>query len=466
MQAIFDQDDGLTIEDMKDLLSKHEIKKIKIAYTDINGILRGQYISIKKFFSIIEKGLNISSNIFNLDYTNERYPKQVNLEFQNFFTNEHVNIDLSSSRVLPLEKNTMLFLCDFEKNKNCENLCPRSVLKKTVQEAKKLNIHFNSSLSFDFTIFNETMQSIKDKNFKNLKYFMPNTLGYSILQNSVNDEFYHELINFYEQMNIPIDSLSNNIEAGSFKASLSNADILESADNAILFKTFTKILVQKNKLFTTFMKQHSSEHKNQLCTISIDANNIFGKSIFHDPDNRNGMSEVLRWFIGGQQLLMKDISVMLLPISNSYIQDVNNQSTQASWGIENNNATLNIINSDMKNYKIEYKMIASDMNPYVALSAIIGTGIWGIKNKIEPSQMLKTNTTDDENAINDKKLDNKFNLPINFEQAIDSLFTSKTIKFIFGNFFIDYYYFTRKYEFDIQNHTVKNWEVNRYLEII
>ncbi len=461
MQAIFDEDDGLTIEDMKELLSKHKVKKIKIAYTDINGILRGQYISIKNFFFIMKKGLDISDNIFNLDYENKTYPMQINLEFQKKFRAGYLNIDLSSSRILPLEKNTMLFLCDFEKNKNCEELCPRSVLKKTIQEANKLNIHFNSSLSFDFTIFNETIQSIKNKKFENIKYFMSDTLGHSILQNSINNEFYHELINFYELMNIPIDSLSNNIESGSFKASLSNSDILESADNAVLFKTFTKVLVQKNKLFATFMKKYSNEHKNQLCSISIDANNIFGKSIFYDSDKKNGISDMMKWFIGGQQLLMKDISVMIFPISNSYRQDINhNQKKQTSWGILNKNATLNVINSDITNYKIEYKMIASDMNPYIALTAIIGTGVWGIKNKIEPSEMLGTSDND---SIT---LDDKFDLPINFEQAIDSLITSKTIKFIFGNLFIDYYYFTRKYEFDIQNHTVKNWEINRYFEII
>ncbi len=463
MQAIFDEDEGLTVDDMRELISKHKVKKIKIAYTDINGILRGQYISINYFFSVIKNGLTISDNIFNLDYKNKIYESQRNLKFKKYLKNENVIIDLSSSRMLPLEKDTMLFLCDFEKNKNCKNLCPRSLLKKTLKEATKINIHFNSSLLFDFTIFNETMQSIKDKNFENLEYFMSDTLGYSILQNSVNNEFYHELINFYEQMNIPINSLFNNIEDGSFRATLCDADILESADNAILFKTFTKVLVQKNKLFATFMKQHSHEHKSQISSISINANNIFGKSIFYDPDKKNGMSDIMRWFIGGQQLLMKDISLMILPIANSYTQDRNSkQATQASWGIQNNDATINIINSDIRNYKIEYKMLASDMNPYIALSAIIGTGIWGIKNKIEPTEMLQTDNNDDTSI----ELDEKFDLPTNFEQAIDSLITSKTIKFIFGNFFIDYYYFTRKYEFDIKNHTVTNWEINRYFDII
>ena len=101
----------------------------------------------------------------------------------------------------------------------------------------------------------------------------------------------------------------------------------------------------------------------------------------------------MRYFIGGQQKLMPEILAMVAHTCNSYTRLIPGfwAPTHASWGVDNRTCALRAITGTQKSQRVEYRVAAADINPYLAIAAAIGSGLWGIQNKVKPTAPVQGN---------------------------------------------------------------------------
>ncbi len=453
--------DVKTIEDVKLIIEQRNIRRIKVAASDIDGILRGKYVSIQKFISTLNSNLGFCDVIFGWDCQDELYEKDSITGWKTAFPDAVGQVVIDSCRELPLEENSLLFLVDFGTKGVHEKVCPRSLLKKIIDDAKELDIYFDASSEFEFFVFNETPKSVQEKNYRNLDNFTPGMFGYSLLRNSVHSEFYHDLMNLCEDMDMEIEGLHTETGPGVIEAALLYSELLKAADNAVLFKTFTKVFAQKNDLMATFMAKYSNDYPGQSGHLHISAHNKAGKSLFYDEKVENTISDEMRWFIGGQQKLMPELLAMIAPTCNSYTRLIPGfwAPTQATWGVDNRTCALRAITGNEKAQRVEYRVAAADINPYIALSAAVGSGLWGIKNKCEPSAAIVGNAYD-------VQMSDEYSFPKTLDNAAIKLKESKIAREIFGDVFVDHYSYTREHEAQEQLKAITDWQLNRYFEII
>ena len=182
------------------------------------------------------------------------------------------------------------------------------------------------------------------------------------------------------------------------EAALSYCDALEAADRAALFKTFTKVLAQRRGLMATFMAKWSNSVPGQSGHLHISMRTDKGDSVFHDASKPHDMSDAMRWFIGGQQALMPEMLAMVAGTVNSYSRLIPGYwaPTAAAWGVENRTTALRVIRGGPSSQRVEYRIAAADINPYIALAAAIGSGLWGIEHRIEPDAPIEGNAYDRE----------------------------------------------------------------------
>ncbi len=448
-------------EDVKGVIQKRGIKRIKLATTDIDGILRGKYVSMEKFFSILENGLGFCDVIFGWDSKDELYAKDSITGWRDAYPDALGQIDISTFREIPLEENTALFMVDFEKGGKHKDVCPRTLLKKVIEQGKELGLDFFAAAEFEFFLFNETPKSIREKNYKDLETFTPGMFGYSILRNSVHSDFYHDLLELCEKMDMPLEGIHTETGPGVIEAAINYSDLLSAADRAVLFKTFTKVLAQQNGLMATFMAKWSEKYPGQSGHLHISAKDKDGNSVFYDKNSEDTISNEMRWFIGGQQKLMPEILAMVAQTCNSYTRLIPGfwAPTQATWGLDNRTCALRAITSSPKSQRVEYRVSAADINPYIALSAAVGSGIWGIKNKIEPTEPIKGNAYE-------VSLPGDFSFPGTLGEAAKRLKNSKAAREIFGDRFVEHYAMTREWEESEQLKAITDWQLSRYFEII
>jgi glutamine synthetase len=310
-------------------------------------------------------------------------------------------------------------------------------------------------------VFSETPDSVREKHYRDLKPIAPGNFGYSVLRNSVWSEFYRSLLETCERMDFPLESLHEETGPGVIEAAIGVDSAQAAADKAALFKTFAKVLAQKQGLMATFMAKWSADWPGQSGHIHMSMRDLAGRYVFHDANAPHGMSDIMRWYVGGQQRLMPEFLAMIAPTVNSYTRLVPGfwAPTDATWSVDNRTCALRVIAGSPKSQRVEYRVAAADANPYISLAAAIASGLWGIEHKIEPQPMIEGNAYE-------SKLPPELALPRTLWEAAQGLKQSQPARDWFGDEFVEHFAASREWEEREFRRHVTDWELARYFEII
>jgi len=436
------------------------IDAIKLAVCDIDGILRGKYVSRDKFLSALDKGFGFCDVIFGWDSDDELYGEDSFTGWQRAFPDAWAHIDPTSCRALPSEDNqSVLFLADFSDDA-AASVCPRALLKRVLARLEGHGLYAQAAAEFEFFMFQETPDSVRDKGFRNMRSMTPGAFGYSVLRNSTHADLYHEILDTCLRMGMPLEGLHTETGPGVLEAAIVHSDALRAADNATLFKTFMKVLAQQNGLMATFMARWSAREAGQSGHLHMSLQREDGSPAFFDESAAHTMSDTMRWFIGGQQQCLPDFLAMVALNCNSYTRLVPGfwAPTAASWGIDNRTCAIRAIPGNPSAQRVEYRVAAADINPYLALGAALGSGLWGIENQIEPGEPQQGNAYQ-------ARFPKSLQLPATLDEAAARLRKSAPARELFGDGFVEHFAYTREWEALQQRKAVTDWQLERYFEI-
>ncbi|PAJ73587.1 glutamine synthetase [Pseudoalteromonas sp. NBT06-2] len=448
-----------TNADAKKIVEQRELSYIKVGLFDIDGVMRGKYMSKEKFFSSLDHGFAFCDVVLGWDSNDQLYDNTSYTGWHSGYPDAQVEIIPNTCRELPLEDNMLLFIAKFRGP--AASICPKNLLNKVISQAKEMGFSANAAFEYEFFMFNETPESVREKGFRNLTPLTPGNFGYSVLRNSTHADIYQQILQLGEAMDFPIEGLHAETGPGVLEAAI-NHDIAENAaDKAALFKTFIKVWAQQNHLMATFMAKWSNKLPGQSGHIHISLKNLEGELIFYDSTKAFNMSDIQKHFLAGQQKYMPEFLAMIAPTVNSYSRIVPGlwAPLDATWGVENRTTALRLIPGSKKSQRIEYRLGAADANPYIALAAALGSGLLGIKDKLEPHEQVKGNAYEQQHH-------KSLTLPQSLREAANKLKNSKSANALFGKEFIDHFVKTRLWEEREYRKHVSDWELERYFEII
>ena len=448
-----------SLQNLRTLIEERKIEYIKVGVFDVDGILRGKYVSRDKFFSVLDKGLAFCDVVLGWDSNDQLYDNVRFTGWHTAYPDAMVRLLPETCRDIPFEPNTVFVLGEF--SANAETVCPRGTLRRVLKRAADMGYGVSAAAEYEFFVFSETPQSVREKGYRGLKTLTPGFFGYSVLRNSVHADFYHALLSLCVAMRFPIEGLHTETGPGVIEAALAHCEALEAADRAALFKTFAKVLAQRQGLMATFMAKWSNSYPGQSGHLHISLQRVSGGTVFHDPNKSFNMSDEMRWFVGGQQALMPELLCMVACTVNSYSRLVPGfwAPTSATWGVENRTTALRVIRGGASSQRVEYRIAAADINPYIALAAAIGSGLWGIENRIEPDSPIEGNAYDRDHAAVRQ-------LPGSLQDAAARLLKSKAARSLFGDAFVEHFAATREWEEREYRKAITDWELARYFEII
>jgi glutamine synthetase len=443
---------------LRDFLTTHEIEHVKIGVFDGDGVMRGKYLARDKFLTALDRNLGFCDVILGWDSNDQLFDNTAFTGWHTAYPDATVRILSATRREIPFEPKTLLFLGEFAGR--AESVCPRGTLRRVLERAARMGNLVYAAAEFEFFLFEETPHSIREKGYRQLKTMTPGAFGYSLLRASVHSDLYQELLDLAQTMRFPIEGLHTETGPGVLEAALSYCEALEAADRAALFKTFAKVLAQRHGLMATFMAKWSNSVPGQSGHLHISLRGNDGQSIFHDASKPHEMSDAMRWFVGGQQALMPELLSMVACTVNSYSRLVPGYwaPTAATWGIENRTTALRVIRGGPSSQRIEYRIAAADINPYVALAAAIGSGLWGIEHHIEPDAAIEGNAYTLQHPPHRR-------LPATLYEAAERLAASEAARALFGDAFVEQHAATRQWEEREFRKAITDWELARYFEI-
>ena len=447
-----------TAQDAKTLIDERELANVKVGVFDADGVLRGKYMSVDKFFSALENGFGFCDVVLGWDSDDQLYDNVSYTGWHTGYPDAPARILPNTCRDLPLEDG-LFFLAEFADK--AEAVCPRGTLRRVLQKAGEMGFAATAAFEYEFFVFDETPHSAADKGYRNLRPITPGNFGYSVVRNSVWSEFYNDLLDLSELMDFPIEGLHTETGPGVLEAAIAYDNALRSADNAGLFKTFTKVLAQRNDMMATFMAKWSGDYPGQSGHIHISLKNNDGSSAFYKEGAEYGMSEVMRQFVAGQKKYMPEVLAMISPTVNAFTRLVPGAwaPTTALWGVENRTAALRVIPGSAKSQRCEYRVAAADANPYIALAAAIASGLAGIEEGLELCPPVKGNAYD-------VPATDETRFPATLFEAAGRLRQSKMARRYFGDAFVEHFAASREWEEREFRKHVTDWELKRYFEII
>ena len=441
-------------------IRKRDVPYVRLGVFDMDGVFRGKYVNRDKFESAIEKGLGFCDVVVGWDSNDQLYDNVTVTGWHTGYPDAEVRMVPDTMRLVPFEDDLPLFLCEF--TGKWEDVCPRGTLRRVLKRAADHGFRVNAAAEFEFFLFEETPHSVREKNYRNLKNITPGFFGYSMLRSSVHADFYRDLLDLGRKMNFEIEGLHTETGPGVLEAAIKVDEALNAADKAALFKTYTKVLAQKRGWMASFMAKSSHEWPGQSGHLHLSlADKKTGRGLFYDAKKKHKMSDTMRWFVGGQQALMPELLAMVALTVNSYTRLIPGfwAPTDSAWSVDNRTTALRVIEGSEKSQRIEYRVAAADINPYLALAAAIGSGIWGIENKIEPGDAQTGNAYE-------AKLPKNRALPRTLWEAAQKLKASKAARDLFGDVFVDHFAATREWEEREFRRAITDWEMQRYFEII
>lgn len=452
----------MTAKEIVHYVKDHPSGKVKIAFTDIDGVLRGKYISAEKFLSVIDAGLGFCNVIFGWDagdvvYDNSRYTG-----WHSGYPDTKAVLDINTFRKIPWENDVPFFLGEsVDQTGNPLEICPRQLLKKILAETHAEGYEPRFSQEFEWYNFAETPETIYAKEFRNLAPLTRGMFGYSILRSSLENMYFSDLFEYLKKFNIPLEGIHTETGPGTYEAAIVYSDILEAADRAVLFKTAVKEIAYRHGIMATFMAKISENlpgcggHVHQSLW-----DKDHKKNKFFDEKDPLKMSSLMKSYVAGQLFCLPHILPLFAPTVNSYKRLVEGAwaPTTLTWGDDNRTVALRILSGNATSCRLETRVIGSDVNPYLAMAGCLASGLYGIRNKLKLSQPATVG-----NGYRDYS---NGTLPATLIEATEQMKTSAVAKEILGATFVEHFTQTREWEWRQHLKAVTDWEIKRYFEII
>ncbi len=434
-------------------LSEKHARRVKLGWVDIDGVLRGKYVSLEKFASVVDGGLSFCDVILGWDISDTLYENAAFTGWHTGYPDAQARVDLETWRMIPWEPGTAFFLMELVRaGGEPLPLCPRQVLRGVLDTAQRMGHRVRLAAEYEFWLFRETPRTLREKNFQGLTPLSPGMCGYSVLRTSQNSALVLELMDQLESFGIGLEGFHTETGPGVYEAAIAVDEGLRAADKAALFKTAVKEIAARHDVMPTFMAKWnaampgSSGHIHQSLVRKADGANSFAEA------------EVKSQYVAGLVKYLPELMAMIAPTINSYKRTVPGTwaPVNSTWAEDNRTTAVRSIAGSPKSTRVELRLSGADMNPYLAMAASVAAGLEGIAQQLAPpAPATNAYTACDAPA-----------LPLSLGEAAAGLRASAMARQWFGDEFVEHYAGTRDWEVRQYQRAVTDWELARYFEAI
>jgi len=366
--------------------------------------------------------------------------------------------DLSTLRLIPWLEGTALVLCDMLDHHGTEvPHAPRALLKGQIARAEALGFTPMMASELEFFLFEQSYADLREGDWQNAKTLGAHNVDYAIFGTTKEEEVMRAIRNGLHGAGVTVECSKGEAEVGQEEINTRYSDALDAADMHAVTKNGCKEIAFLKGRSITFMAKYrhdragSSSHVHQ--SLWTD-----GNPAFLDKDAPHGMSALMQSYVAGQLAHAREITYFLAPYVNSYKRFTEGlfAPTKAVWSLDNRTAAFRVCGEGTKGVRIECRIGGADLNPYLAMAALLAAGLAGIEAGID----LPPETRGDV-----YKAEGVAEVPRTLGEAAAELTSSKMLRAAFGDAVVDHYTRAALWEIEEQNRVVTDWERRRGLEL-
>lgn len=437
---------GAQLRQKGEQLAASGVKFVQMEFADVNGHVRGKISPLVKALS--PSGFGISTLIQTI-LSNDQVCLTPYSNFENCFPKLCAIADPETFRQWSWKPHMASVRCDiFNEDGTSPAIDPRSQLKKIEADLAAHGVEVKAALEYEFFLFQEDDKAVRERRYADLLPFGRSASVYNLASRPWYGPFVEALFERSECIGLKLEAFHTEYGEGMFEYVHDIGSALEAADAAAHARLHLKQLAGEHGLIATYMpvigRQESDTASGAHHNISLwrDGRNLM------QPDENGALSTTARQFAAGILNAMSDLHLIFRPWVNSYRRmDRHHFSPEnASWGFDHHTAALRVVHgpTPARTSRYEVRVPGADVNPYLCMAAILGSGLHGIENGMEPPAYAVGDPVENGNGEM---------FPRTYSESIARFEKSTLARSIFGDFFVDIYTETRKVEWE----AFKNW---------
>jgi glutamine synthetase len=441
-----------TFEDLKKDVAEGRIDTVLACQVDMQGRLMGKRFQAEFFVESAWKETHSCNYLLATDMEMETVSGYKATSWEKGYGDYTMKPDLSTLRRIPWLEGTALVLCDMLDHATHAEVphSPRAILKKQVARIEAMGMKAFMATELEFFLFDQTYDEARLSGYRDLKTVSGYNEDYHIFQTTKEEDVMRAIRKGLQGAGIPVENSKGEASAGQEEINVRYADVLTMADRHVIIKNGCKeIAWSKGKAKWHYNAAGSSSHIHQSLW-SAD-----GKTpLFFDKDGEYGMSETMRHYMAGLLAHASDFTYFLAPYINSYKRFVAGTfaPTKAIWSKDNRTAGYRLCGEASKGIRVECRVGGSDLNPYLAMAALLAAGIDGIEKKMA----LEPEFSGDAYGAKEAR-----EIPRTLRAAAETLRGSQMLRAAFGDDVVDHYVRAAEWEQEEYDRRITDWEVAR-----
>lgn len=438
---------GATKGDLIELLAAREVRFLRLQFTDITGKIKNVEVPASQFDKALEGDLLFDGSSIEGFVRIEESDMILRPDFDTFALLPWSD---ATGRVARL-------ICDVHTSDGAPfEGDPRRVLRRQVEVAAKLGYTMKVGVEAEFFLFRRTPAGEPTR-------VTHDAGGYFDLTPADPGEVARrDIVNTLEQMGFEIEAAHHEVAPGQHEVDFRHEDALAAADNLATFRFVVRNVALQHDLHATFMPkpvfgQNGSGMHTHQSLFREDTN------VFYDAKAEDGISSIMRWYVGGLLKHARGFCAVTNPLVNSYKRLVPGYEApvNVAWSHRNRSPMIRVPARRGKGTRLELRTPDPAANPYLALAVQLAAGMDGIRRKLAPPEPVEKNIF--ELSVRDRRRYRIQELPRDLGEAVELLKKSTLVRETLGDHLFRHFVDAKEQEWQDYIARVHDWEIERYL---
>jgi glutamine synthetase len=440
----------MTLDELRAMASDGRIDTVVIAMCDMQGRLMGKRLTAEHFLDeVVGHGAEGCSYLLAVDVDMNTVSGYAMSSWDRGYDDFVMAPDLDTLRPVPWQPGTALCMADVTWGDGTPvPPSPRQILRRQLERLAERGWKAAAGTELEFIVFRDTYEQAWHKAYRELEPANLYNVDYSLLGTARVEPLIRRIRNDMTAAGMRVEDSKGECNFGQHEVNFHYADALTAADTHVVYKNGAKEIASQEGMAITYMAKYNEREGNS-CHIHFSLQSSDGEPVFAEDE------KLFHGFLAGQLACLEEMTLLLAPNVNSYkrFASASFAPTAVAWGKDNRTCSLRVVGHG-KGLRFENRLPGGDVNPYLALAAIIASGLHGIDAGLELEPPLEGNAYESD----------KPRVPSTLQVARDGFAASTVAREAFGDDVVDHYLNMADVELQAFNAAVTDWERFRGFE--
>ncbi|MFF4953959.1 glutamine synthetase family protein [Streptomyces chattanoogensis] len=451
-----DRTPPLSVEELRILVDTGEIDTVVLAFTDMQGRLQGKRFAARYFLdTVLEHGTEGCNYLLAVDVDLNTVDGYKMSSWERGYGDFAMHGDVGTLRRTPWNPGTALITADLAwHDRSPVAASPRQILRRQLDRLAERGWTAYAGTELEFMLFKDSYEDAWSRGYRQMTPANQWNGDYSVLGTGRVEPVLRRIRNEMGAAGMTVESAKGECNLGQHEIVFVYDDALTTCDQHSIYKTGAKEIAAQEGMALTFMAKYDEREGNS-CHIHLSLRDEEGRPVMADDDGPYGMSRTMQHFLAGQIAAMRDFTLFYAPNINSYkrFRPGSFAPTAVAWGPDNRTCALRVVGHG-RAHRLENRLPGGDVNPYLAVAAMVAAGLYGIEHELELPEATTGNAYAGDAA----------HVPTTLREAAELWESSAIARAAFGDEVVEHYRHMARVEQDAYDAAVTDWERFRSFE--